>query len=271
MKRKTGRFRPIEIRHAAQEPWARLGELIDAGTAEDILAFLTSLPPGETGRALSRLSDADQTRLLILLKPHDAADVLETLPRAQAAALIEELAPDRAASIVDVLPSAQQADLLAELDEEEAEAILHQLRQEQASTVRRLLRYPPDTAGGLMIPDYLAYPATFTVQDLLADVRANADRYTDFEIQYVYITEHGRLVGVLRLRDLLLAPPDRKLGDMMIADPLRVRDDTPLEQLKRFFDEHTFYGIPAVDAEDHLLGVVRRAAVEKALRERRLG
>ena len=131
-----------------------------------------------------------------------------------------------------------------------------------------MLQYPPDTAGGLMIPDFLAYPATFTVRDLLADVRAHVDRYTDFEIQYMYVTDQNRLVGVLRLRDLLLAPPERTLGEMMIADPLRVRDDTPVEQLKRFFDEHTFYGIPAVDADDHLLGVVRRAAVEKALRER---
>ena len=268
MKRKTGRFRPIEFGHAEQEPWELLHELIRAGKAEDILSFLTTLPPGETGRALSRLSDADQTHLLTLLKPRDAADVLDTLPDAQAADLIEDMSPERAASIVDVLPSANQADLLAEMDEPEAEAILHELRHERATTLRRLLRYPPHTAGGLMIAEYLSYPSTFTVRDLLADLRANADRYADFEIQYVYITEHDRLVGVLRLRDLLLAPAERALAALMLGDPLRVRDDTPVEQLKRVFDEHAFFGVPVVSADDHLLGVVRRSAVEKALRER---
>lgn len=266
--RQSGTVPPVDPEALEHEPWEHLQDLIAAGAAEEIPSFLTALPPGDTARALSRLSETALTALLALLRPEDAADVLEALPESRAVDQLAELPAERAAAIVDALPSAEQADLLGKLDAPEAEAILGALRPQRATTVRRLLAYEPETAGGVMIAEYLAHPATATVADLLADLRAHADRYHGYEIQYVYVTGHDRLVGVLRLRDLLLAPADQPLAALMLPDPLRVRDTTPLEDLKRFFDQHAFFGAPVVDADDRLVGVVRRAAVEEGLRER---
>ena len=104
-----------------------------------------------------------------------------------------------------------RADLLGELDPEQAEAILANLAPEVAEGTRRLAEYPPETAGGLMTTEYLAYPEDARVEDIIADLRRHAERYSRYQVQYAYLTSPaGKLVGVLRLRDLLLSPPRRR-------------------------------------------------------------
>jgi magnesium transporter len=195
--------------------------------------------------------------------------VLDTLPASEAVGLLERLRAADAAAIVAALPSDHQADLLGRIADRGAEAILERMGTVRATVARRLLRYQPDTAGGLMIAEYLAYPETGTVRDVVADLRAHGERYADYNVQYAYVTTpDGMLAGVLRVRDLLLAPESRPLRDIMIADPLRVPDTTAIEDLQRFFDEHALFGVPVTDADGRLVGVVRRAAVEEALRQR---
>jgi magnesium transporter len=107
------------------------------------------------------------------------------------------------------------------------------------------------------------------VGDVLDDLRANAERYRSFDVQYAYVVaEDDTLVGVLQLRDLLLSSPKQRLSQVMIRDPLRVRDTAPLEELERFFDRHPLLGVPAVDANGVLVGVVRSVDVEQAADER---
>jgi magnesium transporter len=265
--RETGSFPTLSA--SGPEPWERLRELVAARRAGDIVPFLVSLAPGESARAIDRMDEDERTALFTLLPPEEAAAVLDALPDAEAAGLLDELTAPDAAAIVAELPSNQQADLLGQLDASEAEAILTSMGPVRATAARRLLSYEPDTAGGLMITEYLAYPDTGTVGDVVTDLRLHGERYADYNVQYAYVTgEDDRLVGVLRVRDLLLAPEDRPLRRIMLRDPLRVPDSTALEDLKGFFDEHTLFGVPVTDADGRLAGVVRRAAVEEALRQR---
>jgi magnesium transporter len=265
--RETGSFPTMAT--SESEPWAHLRVLIAAGRAEEILPFLASLAPGEPGRAIDRLDEAYRTALFTLLPPDEAAGVLDALPDTEAIDLLEDLSAADAAAIVAELPSDEQADLLGQLEEGEAEAILDRMEITRATTARRLLSYEPDTAGGLMITEYLAYPETGTVGDVVADLRAHGDRYADYNVQYAYVTTIDEvLVGVLRVRDLLLSPATRPLRDIMLADPLRVPDNAALEDLNRFFDEHALFGVPVTDRDGRIAGVVRRAAVEEALRQR---
>jgi len=265
--RETGSFPTQSVSEPA--PWERLRNLIAGRRGGEILPFLVSLAPGESARAIDRLEEDERTALLTLLPPDDAAAVLDALPDTEAVDLLDELPPADAAAIVSELPSNQQADLLGHLDVGEAEAILAEMGPARATSARRLLGYKPDTAGGLMITEYLAYPDTGTVGDVAADLRLHGERYADYNVQYAYVTDaNDRLVGVLRVRDLLLAPEDRPLRRIMLRDPLRVPDSAALEDLKGFFDEHTLFGVPVTNPEGHLVGVVRRAAVEEALSER---
>ena len=104
--------------------------------------------------------------MLTLLDPADAAEVIGEVPEAQAVDLIEDLPPEQAAAIVEELPSDLQADLLGQLEDEETEEILLRMPDREASGVRQLLAYPADTAGGVMVTEYLAYRDDQTVADL---------------------------------------------------------------------------------------------------------
>lgn len=124
-----------------------------------------------------------------------------------------------------------------------------------------------DSAGDLMIEEYLAYPQDARVEDVLDDLREKAEQYVNYDVQYAYVLADDRLVGVLRLRDLLLSPRSMPIVLIMIAEPIHVHRNTKLEELKRVFDRHPLFGIPVTDDQHHMIGVVRRANVEKAFQE----
>ena len=143
---------------------------------------------------------------------------------------------------------------------------------ETAAGVRRLLAYPPDTAGGLMVTDYLAYPQDRLVAFVLDDLRRHGEAYSDYEVQYVYVTgRDAELVGVLLLRDLLFAARDKRLADVMLGDPVHVRAEASLDDLRQVFEGRGFLGVPVTGARGELVGVVRRAAVEEAAGRRASG
>ncbi len=249
--------------------WEELEKLVGESDAEHVEAFLDALPEGETALAVSRLSEEDQTLLLTTINPEEAADLVEQMSDAQAVEMIERLEPGAAAAIVDELPSDEQADLLGDLDLADAEAILEQMAPEEARDARELVQYADDVAGGLMVKEFLSYQHDSTVADVLADMQANADTYHDYDVQYAYVTAaQNRLVGVLRLRDLLLARRSQTTSSMMIGDPQTVPDMSPLADLHATFDRHHFHGVPVVNDTGALVGVVRRADVEEALADR---
>src|SRR5262245_39235 len=223
-------------------------ELLQAAVAsEDVQAItrqLAALKPTDTVHAIAHLSDLDQSKLLTALPRSEAAKLVDDLPEAQAAQMIERLPVSEAAAIVSELPSNEQADVIARLSIFEASAILDAMPADEARDARRLLAYPPDVAGGLMITEYLSYHDNLSVGDVLDDLRANAERYRRFDVQYAYVVSPaGKLVGVLRLRELVLSSPRDPVSAVMIDKPLHVRDNASLEELQRFFDRHPLFGV----------------------------
>lgn len=244
--------------------WESLSVLIRGGDNAELTRYLDTLSPPETARAISRLTSEEQLRLLSMLSPEDAADVIEDIPEVQAAELVEDLDTEQAAAIMEELDSDHLVDVLAEMDEEASQAILAKMDRADATEARRLLEYAPDCAGGLMISEFLAFQADNTIQDVLDDLHHNREEYADYNVQYFYVVDPGgRLTGVLRVHDLLFPRRSTRLAELMIPSPLRVRDTTSLRQLSEFFEEHEFLGVPVVDHEDRLVGVVLPGAVEE--------
>ena len=250
--------------------WERLEQLIDAGDAAALTASYHTLSPRELARAVSRLDEVRQGRLLVLLGPELAADFVEEQESIIGAHLLEELPPERAAAIVDAMPSDEQADVLGELDDDDAEAILERMAPEEARDARALAAYPPDTAGGLMISEYLEYVEDQRVEHVLADLRRNVEAYREYDVQYLYITEQetGRLRGFGRIKDLVLSPGDAPVSAILERQSRSVPVAMTLEALEEFFDRYDFYAAPVVDESGRLVGAVRRAHVEEAVGDR---
>jgi magnesium transporter len=247
----------------------QLQAALDANDTAAISAYLSKTETRDLLHAITNLSEADQSRLLLSLSDEAGAKLVDRMHDIQAAQMLERLSTDKAAAIVSGLPSDERADVIARLSIEDASKILAAMPVEEAQGARRLMSYPPDSAGGLMVTEYLAYDQSLTVADVLDDLRTHSHRYRSFDVQYAYVVaDGGKLVGVLRLRDLLLSAATEVLADVMIRDPHKVRDTAKLEILERFFDRRPLFGVPAVDADGVLMGVVRSADVEKAAEER---
>lgn len=243
-------------------------ELLAASDVTGLCTLLRGLPPGESARVVTRLDQAEQRQLLMLLPAEDAAQVLKELTLSQAAQLLAVVSVERAAGLIELFPSNEQADLLAELGDDAA-AIRPALSAETSQRTLRLSQYHPDTAGGLMVAEFLAYSERVTVGHVIDDLRLHFAAYSRMHAQHAYIKDEAeRLIGVLRLRDLLLLGHDESVRKAMTEDPKRVRSDATMDELLRFFDRHSFYGVPVVDADDRLLGIVLRADVDEATSDR---
>jgi magnesium transporter len=238
-------------------------------SGSDASDYLAELSGNDAVLAISRLSEPERAALFSQLQPEDAADLVEQMPEPTVLELVEDLEPETAARILEELPSDEQADIIGDLDDEDAEAILARLDPEVASGLRALAAYEDDEAGGIMVTEFLAFRRRAKVAAVIEDMRKNREEYADYDVQYAYVVERdGRLVGVLRVRDLLWAAPDQQLSELMIPDPWSVTHHASLEDVEAMFDEHDILGIPVVDDEGRLVGVVHGRDLEVATGER---
>jgi magnesium transporter len=253
----------------SERPWEELAELLESAPPSEVAACFHRLPSEEVPRVLSRLDVAEQCRLFAVLSPEAGARVLQDVPEIQAPELLEHLAPETAAGILKALPSDERADLIGALERDDAEAILELLHPREADAIRDLAGYDVSEAGGLMITEFLAYPAAWTNHQVMEDLREHLEDYGSYEMQYLYVVGPGRrLVGVVPLRRLLLAPRQQEIGRAMIRNPVTVPHHARLEEIQDIFDAHAFLGLPVVAEGGILLGVLTRRNVQEALSRR---
>ncbi len=230
--------------------------------------FINDMPPADLSLVLSRLDSSDRSELLEILDAEDAAILILNLKELSPQELLSKVSPETAARILHELPSNLETDFIAGLKTQTAEKILALLPEREMDDVRALAKYASDVAGGLMATEILQFPDAASVQQVVENLRQNAAVYANYNIQYIYVTrQEEQLVGVLKVRDLLLSDADTVLGDLTTEQPVTVDHLAPLEELSDIFDRHRFLGLPVVE-DGRLVGVVRRAAVEEAISEK---
>ncbi|HAR67351.1 MAG TPA: magnesium transporter [Lentisphaeria bacterium] len=258
----------MTVQEQSRELWEQLEALIASGDVSAAELLLSSISASEKTRILHRLNEQANHQLVELLTPLSAAELVEDLPDEQAAGLLDDLAPGDAAAILDIMNSADQADVLSHLDEAEAEEILAHMIPEEAEDARRLLQHDEDSAGGMMVTEFFGYPETMTVGAVFKDLRARRDYYSNYQVVYLYtVDEEGRLSGVVRVREVLLAELGMKLAVLTRRKPVRLMASANLEEMSRAFDTHAFQAIPVVDIAGKLIGAVERRSVLEAVDE----
>ena len=250
---------------AKKDSWDILKAYITNNRSDEIIYFFEKITPAETARSVARLDEESREKLLGLLDPGNAAALLHDIPDEQAADIIEKIPAQNAAAIIDQMPVDEQADILSDVKSEEAEAILDAMPAKDASITRQIMNYAPDTAGAIMTLEYLVYTEDTTCGEIVHDLQTHQERYSDYEVQYAYIiSKSKRLVGVLKMRDLILAKRNMTVNLFMLKKPLHVNVTDPLDELIQIFEETNFIGIPVTDKQKRLVGVVRRADVLEA-------
>lgn len=251
-----------------QAPWEVISELLRRQEVPALASYLQSLPSSATVRAVFRLTPDEQEQLLTLLPPESAAELIDDVPDAQAAELLDNLEPEEAASIVNEMDSDEAADILAEMDPADVEEILSLMDAAEAAEARQLIDFDPETAGGLMMKEFLSYPATTTVAEAVADIASQGEEYPIYYLQHIYVVgAHGRLLGVAGLTEIAQGKPHAQLEDLVqpvdAIGPL-----AGLDQLEDFFESRDTPLAPVVDDAGRLIGALRRRAVFDAIAER---
>jgi len=216
---------------------------------------LAELHPADLATIIDQLSRSDRVGLIASLDDEAAADAIgEMEPEAQVD-ILEDLEPERAADILEEMDPDDAADLVADLSEESREEILGLMEKDEAEEVQELMEYDEDTAGGIMTTEFVAVPRTLTAAetiDRLRELEPNAET-----IYYVYVTDaDDRLVGVLSLRDLIVAKPNRPIGDFMYDEPVAVRTDASQEEVTELVARYNLLAVPVVDEAGRLEGIV---------------
>jgi magnesium transporter len=218
-------------------------------------AKLAELHPADLASIIEELTPRDRLGVLATLDDEALADVVEEMEPDTQVEVIEDLEPARAADILEEMSPDDAADLVADLSDRSRDEILALMEVDEAEEVRDLLAFPEDSAGGLMTTEFVAVPATLTAAETIERLRElEPDAET---IYYVYVVDDdGRLVGVLSLRDLIVARPDAEIADVMIDEPVAVGVLEPAESVAETIAHYNLLAVPAVDDEGRLVGIV---------------
>ncbi len=202
------------------------------------------------------LSLSDQCKLFDMIEDTEQKGVLfSELDEHSFLNLIEDMELDTIVEVLEHMPADDVADLIGRLPDEKSEAILEKMKREGSEEVEGLLRYGDDTAGGIMVPDFVALKEDTTAREAIESLQKE---HLDVEMPfYLYVVdEYGHLVGVSSLRQLVVVPPETPIKDFMTTDVVAVKTDMDQEEVAKIVARYDILAVPVVDDTNKLVGIV---------------
>lgn len=233
----------------------QLQELHESGQAAEGLVLFSDLHPADVADILENMPAEMREDYFKALDPETGAEVLMELEEAQRSELIKLLSTGELAGLLLNMDSDDAADVVSELPPEQAPEVLTRIDKEDQQEVRKLLTYPEDSAGGLMQMELVTVPQEVTIGQALSLVREQAREIEDFNNVFV-ISSDRQLVGILSLRDMLLARPDTPVAEEMNPPQVTLRPEDDQEEVGQVFQKYDLISAPVVDTRGRLLGRV---------------
>jgi magnesium transporter len=233
---------------------AHLKTLIDQMRAADVADLVEHL-------------DHDE-RLIVfeLLKPEGAGEVLIEVESPVQERILSDLDDEAIKEIVEELDSDDAADLVGDLPADRAKEIMDTVEEDVSQELKQLLPYPEDSAGGIMALEFVAVPADSTVQEAIDLVRQKREEVENMYSLYV-VDEHGRLAGIVSLKDLVLEPPTRRIREIMNPEVLSAYVYSDQEEVARLVKKYDLVAIPVVDQNQRLVGRVTHDDIMDVIEE----
>lgn len=233
----------------------QIRELLESDRVDDLRRVLREAHPADIADAVDVLSEDDRLRVFSLLDDQIAGEVLDETEPEATTALLKDLDSERTADILEEMPSNDAVEILSDLPEDEAERLLGLMEKDEAEDVQELLQYPENSAGRIMSEEVISLKAEMTAGEAIQMLRRIAPRAET--AYYLYVTDASdRLVGVVSLRDLIVADTDVKIGEIMDDKVISVTTTTDQEEVARIVSKYDFVAVPVVDESDKLVGVI---------------
>ena len=240
-----------------------LGNIVNKTHAADLSVVFHSLSLMQQRKLFDMITDIEQKGILFSELDEDTFFDL-----------IEEMKLEDIVETLEQMPTDDVADLLGRLPEDKSDAILEKMKKAESEEVEDLLRYEDDTAGGIMVPDFIALAEDVTAKDAIESLQKE---HSEVEMPfYLYVVDdYGKLVGVSSLRQLVLVPPDTPLKEFMATDVFSVQTSMDQEEVAKIVARYDILAVPVVDQTNRLVGIVtvddvidifRREATEDILK-----
>lgn len=216
---------------------------------------LAHLHPADLADIIEELDIHNRSAVFRSLDVETAAETLEeTDPKIQVS-LIEGLDTANASDIIEEMSLSEAADLLGELPPDKAAGILKEMEQDVAEDVKELLAHPEEKAGGLMTTSYPSLAPDLKASEAMDMIRKMAE---DMDmIYYLYVVDaQEQLLGVLSLRDLLVAKPDTPLAEIMDTRVVSVNIEEKKDRIAEDFAKYGIMAMPVVDDDNRMEGVI---------------
>lgn len=223
---------------------SHLRNIVNKTHAADLSVAFHSLSLAQQKKLFDMLAEAEQKGTLFSELDEDTfLDLTEDMH-------IEELA-----AIFETMPTDDVADLISYLPEEKSQAVLEKMKTAESEEVEDLLRYEDDTAGGIMVPDFIALGQDSTAREAIESLqKENLEVEMPF---YLYVVdEYEKLVGVVSLRQLVVVPPTKPLKEFMTTDVFSVQTSMDQEEVAKLVARYDILAVPVIDDNNRLVGIV---------------
>lgn len=225
----------------ANDPLA-MSEFLNDNNISDVAELINDYPDYET-------------QIIAAMAMHRAASVFKILDISQQRSIVKELPSFKTAELLNELPADDRTDFLEELPKEVIRDLIKLLDPEERKITLALLGYPEDSVGRMMTPDYVFVYAYNTVEEVFATIRKNAKSSETIDVIYI-INEKGELVDDIKIRDVILASPEKRIDEIVDGRVviLNVNDDQ--EHATQVFKMNNRVALPVTDDNNILLGIV---------------
>ncbi len=230
-------------------------QLIEARELRKLRDLLVAFRPADIADLMAELPDDDKALVFRILPQELGADTFEYLSFESQKSMLSALGQERIAVLLDGMEADDRTAFLEEFPAAAARQLVLLLSKEERTTALRLLGYPEGSVGRLMTPDYIAIKDAWTVEQVIAHIRANGKDTDNMHVLYI-IDDKGKLKDDLRIRDLLLAPSDRPVRELMNGRFLTLQVQDPQEAAVAQFKKYDRTALPVVDANGIMLGIV---------------
>lgn len=233
-----------------------LKRLLRRGATKQLVNILKKTHVADLALAFKELSPVNRERLFKLMKdPELVGQLFSFLEESLFLEFVKTVDFNSLVDIFDHMPSDDAASLLNLLDEELSDQILSKMQKEESDNVEQLMSYGEDTAGSLMVTDFIALEEDTMAREV---IQALQNKYLDVEMPfYIYVVDdYGKLVGVSSLRQLVVVPPEKPLKDFMATDLVSVKPYTDREEVAKLVSRYDYLAVPVVDDDNRIMGIV---------------
>ena len=252
----TDEPRPTPETEAEQlDPVDRVLDLLRSHATQEAIALVADLRPAEAAQVLEQLGPGDLGEIIGGLPPGVLSGVIEYAVASTRSDIIRLLDAETLTETIAAVPDDLATDMVHELDEDVATQVMDALPEERREELEQLLTYPDDSAGGRMTGQVITVLPEITTGQAIEQLRTiHADATRPF---YLYVTSPDRkLLGVLNVRSLIVAPPSTPVTDLMTADVITVEAQTDQEEAAHILTRYNLQALPVVDGHGHLLGTI---------------